>query len=168
MGAKLKKIWQNHDISTSTKIRLLKALVWPVATYGCESWTLKKMDEARINAFEMKCLRRVLRVSWTAKKTNEWVLMKAGVERSLLASVKKRKLLYFGHIMRKQGDNLEKEVMQGTTPGSRARGRPRTAWMTNITSWTRLSLEQLLRLTEDRQQWRMMVHEAANPRVEDG
>ena len=83
-----------HGISTPTKIRLVKALVWPVAMYGCESWTLRKPDEAKINAFEMKCLRQVLRVSWTAKKTNEWVLNTAGVERSLLASVKERKLVY--------------------------------------------------------------------------
>ena len=75
---------------------------WPVAMYGCESWTLRKPDEAKINAFEMKCLRQVLRVSWTAKKTYEWVLNTAGVERSLLASVKERKLVYFGHVMRKK------------------------------------------------------------------
>jgi len=119
-------------------------------TYGCESWTLKKTDEAIINSFEMKCLRQVLRISWTAKKTNEWVLMTAGVERSLLASIKNRKLTYFGHIMRKQGDNLEKEIIQGTTPGSRTRGRPKTAWKDNTTSWTGLSVEQLLRATKDR------------------
>ena len=94
-----------------TKIRLLKALVWPVAMHGCESWTLRKPDEAKINTFEMKCLRQVLRVSWTAKKTNEWVLNAAGMERSLLASVKERKLVYFGHVMRKKGDSLEKEIM---------------------------------------------------------
>ena len=165
MSSKLKKIWQSHGISIPTKIRLLKALVWPVATYGCESWTLKKTDEAKINAFEMKCLRQVLRVSWMAKKTNEWVLKTAGVERSLLTSVKHRKLAYFGHIMRKRGDNLEKEIMQGTTPGSRTRGRPKTAWMSNIISWTGLSVEQLLRAVEDRQQWRLTVHDAANLRT---
>ena len=92
-----------------------------------------------VMCFEMKCLRQVLRVSWTAKKTNEWMLDTAGVERSLLASVKERKLVYFRHVMRKKGDSLEKEIMQGTTPGSRSRGRPKTAWMSNITSWTGLS-----------------------------
>lgn len=167
IGAKLKKIWQNHGISTTTKIRLLKALVWPVAMYGCESWTLKKTDEARINAFEMKCLRQVLRVSWTARKTNEWVLKTAGVERSLLASVKERKLGYYGHVLRKEGDCLEKEIIQGTTPGSRARGRPKTAWMDNIAAWTGLSVDQLVRRVQDRQQWRTMVHDAANPRKDE-
>jgi len=84
----------------------------------------------------MKCLRQVLRVSWTTKKTNEWVLNTAGVERILLASDEERKLVYFGHVMRKKGDSLEKGIMQGTTAGSRSRGRPKTAWMSDITSWT--------------------------------
>ena len=168
IGTKLKKIWQSHGIHTSTKIRLMKALVWPVALYGCESWTLKKTDEARINAFEMKCLRQLLRVFWTDRKTNEWVLATAGVDRNLLISVKERKLAYFGHVMRKQGDCLEKMLMQGTTPGARARGRPRTNWLNNITSWTGLSMEQLARTVENRHQWRMVIHDAANPRIEDG
>ena len=103
IGKALKNIWQNHGIGIPTKIRLLKALVWPVAVYGCESWTLKKDDEARINAFEMRCLRQVLRVSWTAKNTNEWVLKTAGVERELLATVKQRTMTYYGHILRKMG-----------------------------------------------------------------
>ena len=80
--ASLQKIWKSHNIPISTKIRLMKALVWPVATYGCESWTLRKSEETRLDAFEMKGLRRMLRVSWTAKKTNEWVLNKAGLLRN--------------------------------------------------------------------------------------
>ena len=128
---------QMHKVApTISKIRLLKAFVWLVAMYGCESWTIRKPDEAKINAFVMKCLRQVLRVSWTAKKTNEWVLNTAGVERILLASDEERKLVYFGHVMRKKGDSLEKGIMQGTTAGSRSRGRPKTAWMSDITSWT--------------------------------
>jgi len=146
----------------------MKALVCPVAMYGCESWTLKKDDEKRISAFEMKCLRQVLRVSWTAKKTNEWVLETAGVSRSLLASVKEMKLAYYGHILRKKGDCLEKELIQGTTPGSRTRGRPKITWIDNIKSWTGLSLTELIRTVEDRHQWRKIVHSVANPRNEDG
>jgi len=84
IGASLQKIWKSHSIPISTKIKLMKALVWPVATYGCESWTLRKNEETRLEAFEMKVLRKILRVSWTAKKTNEWVLNKAGVKRELL------------------------------------------------------------------------------------
>ena len=104
--------------------------------YGCESWTLKKDDEKRISAFEMKCLRQVLRVSWTVKRTNEWVLQTAAVSRSLLASVKEMKLAYYGHILRKKGYCLEKELIQGTTPGSRTRRRPKMTWIDNIKSWT--------------------------------
>ena len=96
--ASLQKIRKSHSISISTKIRLLEAPVWPVATYGCESWTLRKNEETRLDAFEMKALRKILRVSWTAKKTNEWVLNKAGVKRELLDTVKARKLAYYGHI----------------------------------------------------------------------
>ena len=94
------------------------------------------LEELRVRrlAFEMKGLRKILRVSWTAQKTNEWVLNKAGVKRELLDTVKTRKLAYCGHIMRKPGNCLEKEIMQGTMPGVRRRGRPRTAWIDNIKS----------------------------------
>jgi len=119
IGALLQKIWKSHSIPISTKMRLMKVLVWPVATYGCESWTLRKNEEARLDAFEMKGLRRILRVSWTAKKTNEWVLNKAVVKKELLDTVKARKLAYYGHTMRKSVSCLEKEMMQGTMPGGR-------------------------------------------------
>jgi len=124
--------------------------VWPVATYGCESWTLKKNKETRIEAFEMKGLRKILRVSWTAKKTIEWVLNKDGVKRELLDTIKVRKLAYYGHTMRKQGNCLEKEIMQGTMPGVHRRGKPRTAWIDNIKSWTGLLVEESIRMTEDK------------------
>jgi len=120
-----------------------------VATYDCESWTLRKNEETRLDAFEMKGLRKILRVSWTAKKTNEWVLNKAGVKRELLNIVTARKLAYYGHTMRKQGSCLEKETMQGTVPGARRRGRPRMAWM-DINMWTGLPVEESVRMTEDR------------------
>jgi len=107
--------------------------VWPVAAYGCESWTLRKNEETRLDAFEMKGLGNILRVSWTAKKTNEWVLNKPGVKMELLDTVTARKLAYYGHTTKKQGSCLEKEIMQGTKPGACRRGRPRTAWMDNIT-----------------------------------
>ena len=103
----------------------MKALVWPVATYGCESGTLRKNEETQLDAFEMKGLRKILWVLWTAKKTmNEWVLNKAGVKRELLDTVKTKKLAYCSHTMRKQGSCLEKEIMQGTMPGACRRGRP--------------------------------------------
>ena len=90
------------------------------------------------------------------------------VKRELLDTVKARKLAYYGHTMRKQGSCLEKEIMQETMPGARRRGRPRTAWMDNIKTWTRLSVEESVRMTEDRDKWRKYVHGVANPRIEDG
>jgi len=164
----LYKIWQNHGIHMSTKLRLLKTLVWPVATYGCESWTIKKADENRINAFEMKCLRRVLRITWTEKRTNEWVLEKAGVDRTLMANIKERKMGYYGHIIRKPAGSFEKDLIQGTTSGGRGRGRPSTTWMDNIRTWTGMTLEQITRSAEDRREWKRIIHDAANPQHEDG
>ena len=99
---------------------------------------------------DMKGLRKILQVSWTAKKTNERVLNKAGVKRELLDTVKARKLAYYGLTMRKQGSCLQKEIMQGTMPGARRRGRPRTAWMENIMTWTGLPVKESVRMTEDR------------------
>ena len=98
----------------------------------------------------MKGLRKILCVSWTAKKTNEWVFNKAGVKRELLDTVKARKLAYYGHTMRKQGNCLEKEIMQGTMPGAHRRGRPRTAWIDNIKTWTGLPMEGSIRMADDR------------------
>jgi len=134
----------------------MKALVWPVATYGCESWTLRKNEETRLDASEMKGLRKILRVSWVAKKTNEWVVN----------TVKARKLAYCGHITRKQRSCLEKEIMQGTMPGACMRGRPRTAWMDNIKTWTGLPVKESIR--NDGDKWRKYVHDVANSRIEDG
>ena len=106
------------------------------------------MKKTCLDAFEMKGLRKILWVSWTAKKTNEWVLNRTGVKRELLDTVKARKLAYYGHTMRKQRSCLEKEIMQGTLSGARRRGRPRTAWMDNIKTWTGLSVEESIRMTE--------------------
>jgi len=149
-------------------VRLMNALVWPVATYGCESWILRNNEETRLDAFEMKGLRKILRVSWTAKKTNEWVLNKTGVKRELIDTVKARKLAYCGHTIKKQGSCLEKEIMQRTMPGARRRGRPRTAWMDNINTWTGLPVEESIRITEDIDTWRMYFYGVANLRIENG
>ena len=143
--ASLQKIWKSHSIPISTKTRLMKARVWPVRTAmkALHSGRMKK----HLEAFEMKGLRMILRVSWTAKKTNEWVLNKAGVKRELLDAVKAKKLAYYGHTMKKQGNCLEKEILQETMPGVRRRGRLRTAWIDNIKSWTGPSVEESNRMT---------------------
>jgi len=112
-------------------------------------------------------MRKILRVSWTAKKTNEWVRNKAGVKRELLDAVKASKLAH-GHTMRKQGSCLRKEIMQGTMSRARRRGRPRKAWMDNINTWTGLPVEESIRMTEDRDKSRKYVHRVANSRIEDG
>ena len=108
------------------------------------------------------------RVSWTAKKTNEWILNKAGVKKELLDTVKARKLSYYGQTMRKQGSCLENEIMQETMPGACRRGRPHTAWMDNIKTWTGLPVEESIRMTEDRDKWRKYVYSVASPRIKDG
>jgi len=121
----------------------------------------------RLEAFETKGLRKILRVSWTAKKTSECVLNKARVKGELLDTVKARKLAYYGHTMRKQG-RKEKEIMQGNIARSRMRGKPCTAWIDNIKTWTGLYVEESIRMTDDRDKWRKYVHGVANPRIEDG
>jgi len=145
----------------------MKALVWTVARYGCECWTLGKNEEKRVDAFEMKGLRKILQVLWTAKKTNEWRLSKAGVKTELLDIVKAMKLAFYGHTMRKQGSCLKKHIMEGTMPSAHRRGRPCMAWMDNINTWTGLPVEESIRMTEDRNKWRKYIHGVVNPRIED-
>ena len=142
------------DVGNTTSVRVLQ-------------WVTELTGNLVVSV-QWPMLRKILQVSWTAKKTNEWVLNKAGVKRELLDTVKARKLAYCGHTMRKQGSCLEKEIMQGTMPGARRQGRPRTAWMDNIKTWTGLSMEESVRMTEDRDKWRKYVSGVANSRIEDG
>jgi len=136
--------------------------VWPIATYNCESWTHGKNEETRLNAFEMKGLRKILRVSWTAMKTNEWVLNKARVKRELLVTVKARKLAYCGHTMRKQRSCLEKDNARNNARCTQARKA------THGLDRQHQDVEESIRMTEDREKRRKYVHVVANPRVEDG
>ena len=135
-----------------------------VACSNIRLWKLDSQKEWRNTSW----LTKTLRVSWTAKKTMCGFLTKAGVKRELFDTVKARKLAYYGHTMRKQGSCLETEIMQGTMPGARRRGRPRTAWMDNIKTWTGLSVEESVRMTEDRDKWLKYIHGVANHRIEDG
>ena len=154
---KLQKKWKNKNIGIPTKMRLLKALVWPVVTYGCEAWILKESEIKKINAFEMKCIRKVLGIVYLDRKTNTEVLNKAGTGRDLMAKAKERKLKYFGHIAR-QDDSLEKSIMMGMVEGKRSRGRPQKTWIKNITEWTGMSIPDMYRATKDKNQWRKSVH----------
>ena len=161
---KLTKMWKNKAISNSTKLRLLRALVWPTATYGCESWTLRKTEERRIEAFENKCIRKMLRIPWTKLMTTTEVYKLAGTKHELLGHIKSRKLRYFGHVMRKPGDTIEGSVMTGLVEGERGRGRPRISWLDNITAWTGLTGSTLLRASQERGRWTALTHPAANHR----
>jgi hypothetical protein len=116
----------------------------------------------------MEGLRQILRVSWTSRKTNDWGLQEAGTDRMLLSKVKKRKLQYFGHIMRREGECIEKQMIQGTLGGSRRRGRPRARWFDNIIDWMNLEPSSLIRMTSNRNAWRTAVHEATEPCLGDG
>ena len=145
----------------------LPDFIWdPTSSIDCFRRLLKN-EGTRLDDSEMKGLRKTLWVSWTAKKTNEWVDNKAGVKRELLDTVKARKLAYYVHTMRKQGSCLEKEIINRTMPRACRRGRPRTAWMGNIKMWTGLPVEESIRMTKGRDKWRKYVHGVANPRIED-
>ncbi len=164
--SRLNTIWKNKDVTVSTKKRLVQALIWPVATYGCEAWTLKKEDEKRIEAFEMKCYRRMLRIPWIAKMSNEKVLEEAQTGKNLLHSVKKRKLQYFGHVVR-QSDSLERDIILGITNGQRRRGRPRRSWMSDIIDWTGMSVANACKKARDRKGWKAIVYATAQHRIDE-
>ena len=128
----LDSILKSRDITLPTKVRLVKAMVFPVVMYGCESWTVKKAESRRINAFELWCWRRLLGVSWTAKRSNQSILKEISPECSLEGLMLKLKLHYFGHLMRRI-DSLEKTLMLGGIGARRRRGRQRMRWLNGIT-----------------------------------
>ena len=135
----LDSILKSRDITLLTKVCLIKAMVFPVVTYGCESWTIKKAECQRIDAFELWCWRRLLRVPWTARRTNQSILKEINPEYSLEGLMLKLKLQYFGHLM--QGtDSLEKTLMLGKIEGRRRRGRQRMRWLGGITDSMDMSL----------------------------
>ena len=127
----LDSIFKSRDITLPTKVRLVKAMVFPVVMYGCESWTIKKAEQQRIDAFELWCWRRLLRVPWTARRSNQSILKEINPEYSLKGLMLKLKLQYFGHLMRRT-DSLEKTLMLGKTEGRRRRGRQRMRWLDGI------------------------------------
>lgn len=153
----LEKIMKDRDISMNTKIRIVNTLVFPVVLYGCESWTLRKEERKRIDSFELWCWRRLLRVPWTAKRTNVSIVDQIKPICSLEAKMNKLKLTYFGHVMRAE-NSLEKTLMFGKVEGRRGRGKPRTRWIDSIKEITGMSLEQLREATMKRTSWRAFVH----------
>uniref|UniRef100_A0A803T8A9 Reverse transcriptase domain-containing protein n=1 Tax=Anolis carolinensis TaxID=28377 RepID=A0A803T8A9_ANOCA len=161
--ANLDKILKSRDITLATKVRIVKAMVFPIATYGCESWTIRKAERKKIDAFELWCWRKILRVPWTARRSNQSILQEIMPDCSLEGRILEAKLKYFGHIMRRQ-ESLEKIMMLGKMKGKRKRGRPRARWMDGILEVTGSTLKELGAVTADGELWCGLVHEVTKSR----
>ena len=161
----LAKVWKNNSISLKTKLRILKCLVFPIATYGAECWVMKDSDRTRIDAFELWAYRRLLCIKWVEMRTNEWVVGRLGQKPCLLQDIDRRKLSFVGHVIRNKG--LGCDLITGMVFGKQKRGRPKMRLVDNIKDIAEIGIPRIVREAEDRENWRRVCRGATADRLND-